>query len=171
MKSSSEVAMTASLSAEFVFSNQDNKVNWGLWYSSTNDLAMDFLKNFRENQLVMSNEATFTPHIVTRACTACDAESKRKDCLSNGRYCAMNHKDKYIEGKDILMEDLRQFCLFKLVKADNKEDQWWQYIQYVHRMCYEEVNEQCSKLGHKEIGRDYNSTMKCVLDSFETQSS
>jgi len=41
-------------------------------------------------------------------------------------------------------------------------------MQYVHRMCYEEITESCSKLGHKSIGRDYEQTMKCVNETFET---
>jgi hypothetical protein len=35
------------------------------------------------------------------------------------------------------------------MKKEGKEDLWWQYMQYVHRMCYDEINEECSKLGHK----------------------
>lgn len=40
-------------------------------------------------------------------------------------------------------------------------------MSYVHKMCYEEVNEECSKLGHKQIGRDYKKTTECVAGSFE----
>lgn len=92
-KSDAKTAAQASLSAEFVFKNQDNKVKWELWYTSTNDKALDFVRNFRENnKLIIADKATaaqFSPHIVTWACTTCDAEFKRKNCLSNGRYCAM----------------------------------------------------------------------------------
>ena len=38
-------------------------------------------------------------------------------------------------------------------------------------MCYEEINENCSKLGHKSIGRTFDDTMKCVKASFDTVSS
>jgi hypothetical protein len=170
-KQSAETAAKASLSAEFIMKNQDNKVNWELWYTSTNDKALDFVRNFRDNYKLMGKEATFTPKVVSWACTSCDAEFKRKECLSNGRYCAMNHKGTYIMGKDILIEDLRQKCLWDAVSKDKKQDLWWQYVQYVHRMCYEEINENCSKLGHKSIGRSYDETMKCVKASFETTSS
>lgn len=84
----------------------------------------------------------------------------------------MNHKSAYIEGKDIIIEDLRERCLFNLVKAeDGKTDKWWEYMQYVHRMCYEEITESCSKLGHKQIGKDYDKTWKCVEESFESTGS
>ena len=41
-------------------------------------------------------------------------------------------------------------------------------MKYVHRMCYEEINDSCSKLGHKTINQDFEETMKCVSDSFVT---
>lgn len=40
-------------------------------------------------------------------------------------------------------------------------------MQYAHRMCYEEINEECSKMAHKYINRNYETTMQCVKDSFE----
>jgi len=40
-------------------------------------------------------------------------------------------------------------------------------MKYVHRMCYEEVNEECSKMGHKNINKDYQKTMACVKSTFE----
>ena len=40
-------------------------------------------------------------------------------------------------------------------------------MKYVHRMCYEQVTEECSKLGHKNIGMDYEQTMSCVRGTFE----
>jgi len=111
-KQPAEIAAKASLSAEFVFKNQENKVKWEVWYTSTNDKALDFIRNFRDSQKLIGSQAEFQPRIVTWACTSCDADFKRKECLSNGRYCAMNHKGTYIQGKDILMEDLREKCLF-----------------------------------------------------------
>ena len=80
----------------------------------------------------------------------------------------MNHKGTYIQGKDILIEDLRQKCLYKQLAAEFKYDQWWEYMKYVHRMCYEEITDSCSKLGHKSINRNFDDTMKCVSDSFMT---
>jgi hypothetical protein len=96
LKQPAEVTAKASLLAEFVFNNKENKIKWELWYTSTNDKALDFVRNFRDNALLLGPFAEFNPRIVTWACTSCDAEFKRKECLSNGRYCAMNHKGTYI---------------------------------------------------------------------------
>lgn len=65
------------------------------------------------------------------------------------------------------MEDLREYCLFESLKAAKAQNKWWEYMKYVHRMCYEEVTEECSKLGHKSIGIDYEQTMTCVRGTFE----
>lgn len=43
-------------------------------------------------------------------------------------------------------------------------------MQYVHKMCKEEVTEKCSKLGHKQINRDYTKTTDCVKATFEGNS-
>jgi hypothetical protein len=149
LKSSPEVAAQASLQAEFIIHNHDNTVKWQLWYTSANDKALDFIKNFKEDMTALDTTVDFTPRIVTWACTGCDADFKRKECVSNGKYCSMNHKSTYIQGKDIITEDLRELCLHKLLSQDKEQSKWWEYMSYVHKMCYEEVNEECSKLGHK----------------------
>jgi hypothetical protein len=143
-----------------------------MWYTSSNDKARDFIRNFRENQQILNADPytapTFEPHIVTWSCTNCDQDTKQKDCLSNGRYCAMvGKRSNYINGKDILMEDLREKCLYQIVeKSGQSTDKWWEYMQYVHRMCYDLISEDCSKMGHKQIGFSFEDTMKCVEDSF-----
>lgn len=78
----------------------------------------------------------------------------------------MNHKGSYVQGKDILLEDLREHCLWKSLKAEGQVSKWWEYMQYVHRMCYEEITEDCSKMGHKHINKDYQETQSCVKGTF-----
>ncbi len=40
-------------------------------------------------------------------------------------------------------------------------------MKYVHRMCYEEVNEDCSRMAHKQFNLKYEDTEECVKMSFE----
>ena len=109
LKNQESLSRKASLSAEFVMENPENKVTWSLWYTSQSDKSLDFLRNFKENNdKYLKGDATFIPHIVTWSCTSCDSEFKQNECVSNGKYCAMNHQQsEYIKGKDIIMEDLR----------------------------------------------------------------
>lgn len=64
----------------------------GLWYTSSNDRALDFIKYFGEEiEKFDKTDLSFKPRIVTWACPSCDSDFKRKECVSDGKYCAMNH--------------------------------------------------------------------------------
>lgn len=39
-------------------------------------------------------------------------------------------------------------------------------MKSVHQQCYGSVNEDCSKLAHRDTGLDYEETKKCVDDGF-----
>ena len=78
----------------------------------------------------------------------------------------MKHQSTNVRGEAVIMEDLREHCLYRNLKADNQQIKWWDYMKYAHKMCYVSITEECSKLGHKSIGVDYETTMKCVKESF-----
>lgn len=40
-------------------------------------------------------------------------------------------------------------------------------MSHAHRLCYEEINEECSKNAHKFAGVNWDETNKCVDESFE----
>ena len=158
----------ASLSAEFLILHPDDRPEFYFWYTSSNDKGLDFLKYFGEEmELFKEGEVYFAPKIVTYSCRQCDKEMKEKECVSDGRYCAMNHKGPYILGRDIIMEDLREVCLQKLLVDEGRSQDWWNYMKYVHSRCYDSITEDCSKLAHKQISFEYDKTMGCVGDSFE----
>lgn len=143
----------ASLAAEFIMSNPDNTVEWSLWYTSSNDKALDFIKYFYEDMVKFDvKDVTFSPQFVTWSCTSCDSDFKRRECVSDGQYCAMNHQGQYVQGRDIILEDLREYCLYQKLSKENKQMDWWKYMKNVHSNCYELVTEECSKGAHKEIG-------------------
>lgn len=92
-----EVADKAALTAEFVMENPDNTVELDYFYTSDSDKSLDFIRNFKESYEKFTRaEVDFTPHIVTWACPQCDSEFKRKECVSDGKYCAMNHQSTYV---------------------------------------------------------------------------
>ena len=168
LSSSAEVAIKASLAAEFIMENPDNTVEWSLWYTSSNDRALDFIKYFYEDMQKFSMiDVDFSPKYVTWSCPNCDDAYKKRECVSNGKYCAMNHQGQYVLGKDIIMEDLREYCLFNQLQSENKTLDWWKYMKYVHSICYEYVTEDCSKSGHKEIKQNYTKTTECSLSTFQ----
>ena len=52
---SEEDAFKAALQVEFVLENHDNVVRWQFWYTSANDKALDFIKNFKEDVNILDN--------------------------------------------------------------------------------------------------------------------
>lgn len=114
-KSSSPVT----LSAEFVVPHPDNTVEMELWYSSSNTLALDFVKEFDKYMVDLQDYIDFTPRYVTWGCTGCSPSFKAKECYSGGKYCAPNHgfmRGMNVKGIDILTEDLREHCLHNRLK-------------------------------------------------------
>lgn len=107
---------------------------------------------------------------MTWSCEFCTDQYKSEECFGNGKFCAPNHERasySNIYGRDIIMEDLRMQCLHELLKRENREQDWWDYVKFVHEECYDFISGQCSLLGHKEINYDYDRTQKCVAASFE----
>lgn len=71
-----------------------------------------------------------------------------------------------VEGKNVIMEDLRQSCLHTQLKEEGREYLWWDYVKHVHSQCFEYIGEMCSKEGHREIKRNMDKTKSCVDQSF-----
>lgn len=71
-----------------------------------------------------------------------------------------------VKGKNILMEDLRQYCLHQNLKEQGNEAIWWDYMKYVHQECFGYISKKCSEDGHKQIGVNMGETDDCIYDSF-----
>lgn len=106
-----------------------------------------------------------TPHYVTNPCSNCGTKFKQDNCLGDGHYCPVETQPKIL-GKDILIEDLRQKCVYNNTIKIEGGKAYWDYIQITHSKCKGYINEDCSKEAHEEIKLDWEATMKCVKDSF-----
>lgn len=104
------------LQADFLIEYKDNdEVSLELWYTASDDTSLDFIRNIAPFIEPLIQHVDFQPRFVTHACPKCDADYKRENCLSDGRYCAMRHESSLdISGRDILLENLRQHCIYML---------------------------------------------------------
>lgn len=152
---------------EFVMPyNQDDKVYYDYWYTSSSDRALDFLEDFHHMEKQLHGLAEFEPHFVFWECTDCDSLYTSNDCFGAGKYCALEPGNLAIKGQEIVLEDLRQLCLWKSLKATNQTDLWWNYIEKVHSTCFNVINEDCSQRAHTKLGLSWTDTNKCVRESF-----
>lgn len=79
--------------------NPDNRVEYDIWYTSTDDRALDFINNFKEYDLLFGTNTLMTPHFVTFDCSDCDKSFIQKECFGNGKYCALNHRTVKMDGR------------------------------------------------------------------------
>lgn len=93
--------------ADFSLKRRDgaNKVDYDIWYSSTSDVALDFIQDFMKVDKAFGESVKMTPRFVFWECTDCDKETLEKHCLGGGNYCADSATK--LNGREIILEDLR----------------------------------------------------------------
>ena len=69
--------------------NEDNKVQWDFFMTSSSDRSLDFLEDFSKLQKAFGDTVEFTPHYVFWECVHCQEAYLQKDCLGGGKYCAV----------------------------------------------------------------------------------
>ena len=78
----------AYMTASFNIWNFNNNVKYDVWFSSSNEEALDFLQDFEEIDKKFGTSATMTPRYVFWECQNCEEKFKLANCYGNGRYCA-----------------------------------------------------------------------------------
>ena len=104
---SQEELQQVAIQASFDMSRPDNRVEYDIWYSSSNDLALDFIQDFMKLDHRLGEGALMTPRFVFWVCEECDDEFMKKNCFGGGKYCATDSGNAKIPGSTIVLEDLR----------------------------------------------------------------
>mmetsp|Transcript_9305 Transcript_9305/g.15684 ORF Transcript_9305/g.15684 Transcript_9305/m.15684 type:complete len:170 (+) Transcript_9305:535-1044(+) len=160
--------MQVALKASFLISHASDSVQLSLWYSANNDRSLDLLKDLGDYLKPVIKEIDFQPRFVHWNCPHCDSDFKRDNCVSDGQYCAMQDEfSDSMKGKDLVMEHLRQHCLYKLLKQRKQPDLFFDYITNVHELCESRITEKCSNHGLNSIDFPLSNVQNCVVDSFE----
>ena len=73
MKTASEKELeSVLLLANFDMTRPDNIVEYDLWYTSTNEIMLDFIQDFSEFDQSFGDEVLMTPRFVFWECKNCD---------------------------------------------------------------------------------------------------
>ena len=82
--------------------------------------------------------------------------------MGNGNYCAFEPNDKAeVTGRDIIMESIRQKCIYKSGTRN-----YFRYMVGFYEFCVNKFNEECSQTLMNRYGISLYSIKKCVDDSF-----
>ena len=101
-----------SVLVEFDMRRPDNRVEYDVWYSSTNDIALDFIQDFKAIDKKLGYDVQMAPRFVFWECKNCEDNFRDSHCFGGGAYCATDGSNS-LSGQDVILEDLRQMCVYK----------------------------------------------------------
>ncbi|XP_041027804.1 vacuolar-sorting receptor 1-like [Juglans microcarpa x Juglans regia] len=159
----------------------DERVEYEFWTNSNDecgpkcDSQIEFLKSFKgAAQILEKNGYTqFTPHYITWYCPEAFILSKqcKSQCINHGRYCAPDPEQDFsrgYDGKDVVVQNLREVCFFKVANESGKPWLWWDYVADFAIRCpmkEKKYTEDCSNQVIQSLGVDLKEIKKCVGDT------
>ncbi|KAK1359022.1 Vacuolar-sorting receptor 1 [Heracleum sosnowskyi] len=158
----------------------DERVEYELWTNSNDecgmkcDILMDFVKDFKGAAQILEKGGftQFTPHYITWFCPMEFTISKqcKSQCINYGRYCAPDPEQDFssgYEGKDVVIENLRQLCVFKVANETQNTWVWWDYVTDFQIRCpmkEKKYNKECADNVIRSLGLDLKDIEKCMGD-------
>ncbi|KAK5843963.1 hypothetical protein E1A91_A01G009800v1 [Gossypium mustelinum] len=158
----------------------DDRVEYELWTNSNDecgvkcDMLMAFVKDFKGAAQILEKGGytQFTPHYITWYCPQAFTLSRqcKSQCINHGRYCAPDPEQDFssgYEGKDVVIENLRQLCVFKVANETNRPWVWWDYVTDFQIRCpmkEKKYNKECADGVIKSLGLDAKRIEKCMGD-------
>ncbi|PKA49793.1 Vacuolar-sorting receptor 3 [Apostasia shenzhenica] len=158
----------------------DERVEYELWTNSNDecgakcDMLMEFTKDFKgaAQLLEKGGYSQFTPHYITWYCPEAFIVSKqcKSQCINHGRYCAPDPEQDFstgYDGKDVVIENLRQLCVFRVSNESKRPWVWWDYVTDFHIRCpmkEKKYNKECADSVMKSLGLDVEEVEKCMGD-------
>ncbi|KAM7526594.1 hypothetical protein LguiA_016496 [Lonicera macranthoides] len=119
----------------------DERVEYEFWTNSNDECGpkcesqIDFVKNFKGVAQILERKGytQFMPHYITWYCPEAFILSKqcKSQCINHGRYCAPDPDQDFskgYDGKDVVVQNLRQACFFKVANETGKPWLWWDYV-------------------------------------------
>lgn len=158
----------------------DQRVEYELWTNSNDecgsrcDEQMNFIKSFKGHAQILEKGGytQFTPHYITWYCPRdfVQTEQCKSQCINRGRYCAPDPELDFsqgYQGKDVVMENLRQLCVHRVANETNRSWMWWDYVSDFHIRCSmmrKRYSKECAEEVMKSLGLPVEKINKCMGD-------
>ncbi|ESQ52524.1 hypothetical protein EUTSA_v10016384mg [Eutrema salsugineum] len=158
----------------------DERVEYELWTDSNDecgkkcDTQIEFLKNFKGAAQILEKGGytQFTPHFITWYCPKAFRLSKqcKSQCINHGRYCAPDPEQDFsrgYDGKDVVVQNLRHACVYRVVNETGKPWIWWDYVTDFSVRCPMKDNKytkECADEVIKSLGIDLKKVDECIGD-------
>ena len=143
---------------KFDIENKNNTVNYDIWYTPDTENVYTFLKEFEKYQKSLGDSVKLGVHFVTFPHFGYDEENKEKDkspkedCLGSGLYCIRPGKLGITDGSIIVLESIKQKCIYNIANNQNKLDNFWKYMyDSFEATSYEKENTEYQKISRNKI--------------------
>jgi len=137
-------------------------VKYNVWLSSANSKSFEFIREWIKYERDFGVNTQLTPHY---------AHYKNSDspsnCLCNGKYCAEDpDQERDNTGADVLLEDLRQVCLFN----EYSDEIYLAYMLNYDTFCLKHGKmKDCGNKMVQSVGADVDRINRCVNGYFDTK--
>lgn len=176
---------------------QRSSVSYEMWTSSEDHNGAEFKRDFQELAVELRESTTFKPRYFIYDgiyqdcyqnvdCGSLDCKVCKDLCILDGRYCGPDPDNTFdgVKGADIVKENLRQMCIFKVLSkstdaVQRKKDQgkWWCYANAFANNCYGEDGKmdssetfaQCAVDQMQDVGIDVAAVNTCMSDAGGTE--
>ncbi|KAK2966879.1 hypothetical protein RJ640_028889, partial [Escallonia rubra] len=158
----------------------DERVKYEFWTNSNDECGpkcesqIEFVKNFKGVARILEQKkyTQFKPHYRTWYCPEAFIVSKqcKSQCINHGRYCAPDPDQDFYkgyEGKDVVVQNLRQACVYKVADESKKPWLWWDYVTDFAIRCpmkERKYNKECADQVIQSLGIDLKEIDKCIGD-------
>ena len=151
------------------------KVEFKFFFSSSELKAYQLINNLTKYTDKFNSQVDFTPIYVIHQSPQYDPQkaTRQLNCVTKGKYCYFPKETTIIQdGQRILIESLRQKCMFK--KAKDGKESFYEYLQNFYKNCLlytpPKFNERCSKQTLDSLGYPVSYLDGCIAESFGVNS-
>jgi hypothetical protein len=138
-------------------------VQWTLFTSSSDVHAVGFKREFAPIAKALGARAPLQVFYLVGdgkkvGCKPWGPFGCEKQCTNNGRYCATDPDGdvtKGLDGADVVAENLRQLCAFRIATQQGAQQKWWAYVELHQTECV---------LGVRRRGKGERWAKKCGQD-------
>ena len=162
----------------FLKKSEDTKIiDLKIFISSSSLKAYELFNNLSQYINQFEGQINFIPIYVVHRAPVYNPENPIRilNCFSLGRYCYFPKDTTIIkDGQSIMMDDLRQKCLFDITKtSDNNINAYFNYIKNFYTECLNKenlrFNDNCSKNVLKNLGLSIRNIDTCIANSFQVK--
>ena len=171
-KSSSVIVEVNFVSKKVDYKNIDVKI----FFSSSELRAYELFDNLGQYIYKFGDQVNFIPIYVVHKAPFYDEENPVRviNCVSKGKYCYFPKETTITkDGQAIIMEDIRQKCLYNISKKDKNLNNYFNYINYFHSECLTKnnpkFNDNCSKNVFKSLGYSIRDVESCIANSYNVK--